>query len=74
MAFDLDAAAAIELLGFDNRQAFLRMKSLVRSIEVVMVAVNGGDVKKLIDRHEEDMAREQSRENETDPLDGDNLW
>lgn len=50
------------------------MKSLVRSIEVVMVAVNGGDVKKLIDRHEEDMAREQSRENETDPLDGDNLW
>lgn len=50
------------------------MKSLVRSIEVIMVAVNGGDVKALIARHEEEMVRELERSNDVDPLDDDSIW
>lgn len=30
------------------------MKSLVKSLEVILVAVNGGDVKKLLAMQEED--------------------
>lgn len=46
-----------------------RFESLIRNLEIILVAVNGGDAKKLIEQYQrgEDAS-------EIDPLDDDNVW